>query len=100
MRIREQAMRMVVRWPRWRGLGAYGLSVTVLIAIAVLFYRLAFAPIHGVPDVAACARAYAEAETRQDTVSVDFLSYPDPAGHRVDQRCGYLRAATVDFSRR
>ncbi len=92
-------MRMLTGSPDWRNVTSPGFAAAVLIAIGVLSYRLIFAPFHGVHSAAECAQAYAEARTRQDSVSVDFLSLPDPAGRPVDQRCGYLRATTADRSR-
>jgi hypothetical protein len=75
------------------------IAVAVLLALAVLSYRLVLGPIHAVHDAAGCARAYARARTHADTLSVDFLSYPDPAGRPVALRCGALRTATVDLTR-
>jgi hypothetical protein len=62
-----------------------------VLLLVLLISRLAFAPIHGVRDAAACERAYADAQTRQDSIAVATLSYPDPHGHPVKRRCGELR---------
>jgi hypothetical protein len=72
-----------------------GLVLVVLVALALLVSRLMLAPIHGVHDAAACSRAYDEARTHLDTVSADFLSYPDPAEPGVDHRCGAVRTGVV-----
>lgn len=68
----------------------------VVLLLAVLATRLALGPIHAVRDAAGCERAYADARTRTDSLSVTFLSFPDPAGHGMRHRCGELRAAVVD----
>jgi hypothetical protein len=85
----------------WRDWVRYGAAAALLLALTALGARLAFAPIHSVRTAAECARAYAEARTHADTLSVDMLSYPgspgEPAGRRV---CGGLRrTATLDLTR-
>ena len=68
----------------------------VVLLLAVLATRLALGPIHAVRDAAGCERAYADAQTRTDSLSVTFLSYPDPAERQIRHRCGELRAAVVE----
>lgn len=77
----------------------YGGALTIVLGLAVLISTLAFAPIHGVHSAAECQRAYAKADSRSDTMSVDFLSFPDPAGHAVPHRCGELRPAPFTANR-
>ena len=85
----------------WREWVRNGAAVALLLALVALASRLVFAPIHGARSAAACARAYAAARTHADTVSADRLSYPDPAGPGGRRRrCGDLRIATVDLTRR
>lgn len=74
----------------------YMASAIVVLLLVVLASRLALGPIHAVRDAAGCERAYADARTRTDSLSVTFLSFPDPAGHGMRHRCGELRAAVVD----
>ena len=71
-------------------------GATVVLLLAVLASRLALGPIHAVRDAAGCERAYADARTRTDSLSVTYLSFPDSAGHGTKHRCGELRAAVVD----
>jgi hypothetical protein len=81
--------------PSRAGLAAaarYGAAAAVLVLLALLGWRLALAPVHGVRDAAACERAYAAARTHADSLSAAFLSFPDPAGRAVKRRCGELRA--------
>ncbi len=73
----------------------YGLAAGVLLAVGFLAYQMILGPVHGVADATACARAYADARSRTDTLSVDFLSYPDKEGRRRNMRCGMLRAIPV-----
>lgn len=77
-----------------------GPGLIVLLALAVLSYRLIRAPIHGVPNASDCARAYAEARTHEQKISADNLSYQDPARPGVDMRCGMVRAGVVDHASR
>lgn len=90
--MREQPSEVRVATTRQlaRGAARYGVGVGMLLALAVLSYRLALAPIHGVRDAAGCARAYAAARTHGDTLSAASLSYPDPHG-RGNRRCFELR---------
>ena len=74
----------------------YMASATVVLLLVVLASRLAFGPIHAVRDAAGCERAYADARTRTDSLSVTYLSFPDSSGHGTRHRCGELRAAVVD----
>lgn len=71
-------------------------GVIVVLLLAVLASRLALGPIHAVRNAAGCERAYADARTRTDSLSVTFLSFPDSAGRQIRHRCGELRAAVVD----
>ena len=64
------------------------IGVTVTLAIAVLVANLALAPVHGVHTADDCARAYANATSRTDSISVDMLSYPDRLNRSVTRRCG------------
>lgn len=73
----------------------YALPFVVLLVLAFVGYRLAIAPIHGVRDSAACDRAYAEARTHADSVSVRFLSYPDSMRPGQRSLCGYRRLDTL-----
>jgi len=78
----------------------YTASVSVMLLLAVLVGKLALGPVHGVKNAAACERAYADARTRTDSISVELLSFPDPAGRRVTRRCGELRPANVEAAGR
>ena len=71
----------------------YIAGATVSLLLVVLASRLALGPIHAVRDAAGCERAYADARTRTDSLSVTFLSFPDSSGHGTRHRCGKLRAA-------
>lgn len=73
----------------------YGAAAVVVIALAIVGWRLALAPVHGVADAASCERAFAEARTRADSVWAGFLSFPDPARRAVNRRCRELRPAMV-----
>ncbi len=75
---------------------AYAASATAILLLVVLVGKLALGPVHGVSNTAACERAYAEARTRTDSMSVELLSFPDPAGSRVTRRCGELHPANVE----
>lgn len=68
------------------------ISASVVVALVVLVAKLAIAPLHGVRSDADCARAYADASSRTDTISADLLSFPDSRDRRVSRRCGELRA--------
>lgn len=68
------------------------ISASVVVALVVLVATLANAPVHGVRTAADCARAYADASSRTDTISADLLSFPDSRDRRVSRRCGELRA--------
>ncbi len=72
---------------------AAGVSVALL--LVALASRLALGPIHAVRDAAGCERAYADARTKMDSLSVTYLSFPDSATRLVRHRCGELRAAVV-----
>ena len=74
----------------------YTASVTALLLLVVLVGKLAIGPVHGVKNAAACERAYADARSRTDSISVELLSFPDPAGRRVTRRCGELHPDNVD----
>ena len=74
----------------------YAASVTAMLLLVVLVGKLAIGPVHGVRNEAACERAYAEARSRTDSISVALLSFPDPAGRRVTRRCGELHPANVE----
>lgn len=80
---------------RLAGAALQVVGAAVLVALITLVARLALAPGHGVRDAAGCERAYAAARTHADTLSVAFLSYPDPRQRGLKRRCGELRAATV-----
>ena len=67
-------------------------GISVLLATVMLVTRLSLAPVHGVHSADECARAYAAASSRTDTISADMLSFTDPAHRRVRRRCGELRA--------
>jgi hypothetical protein len=86
----------------WRELVRYVAAAAVPLALAVLAARLVLAPVHAVRSAAACGRAYAAARTHADTVTADLLTYADSAGGpaRRRRRCGDLRTATVDLTRR
>lgn len=71
-------------------------GATVVLLLALLASRLALGPIHAVRDAAGCERAYADARTKMDSLSVTYLSFPDPAARQLRHRCGELRAAFVD----
>ncbi|BAH40416.1 MAG TPA: hypothetical protein DGD08_05020 [Gemmatimonas aurantiaca] len=71
-----------------RTIGRYGFAAGLLLALGFFAYRLAIAPVHAVSSASACDGAYARAHTRADSIAVDLLSYPDPAGYGVDRRCG------------
>jgi hypothetical protein len=73
----------------------YAASATAMLLLVVVVGTLALGPVHGVKNAAACERAYAEAKTRTDSISVELLSFPDPAGRRVTRRCGELHPANV-----
>ena len=68
----------------------YTASLTVMLLLVVLVGKLAIGPVHGVKNAVECERAYADARTRTDSISVELLSFPDPSGHRVTRRCGEL----------
>ena len=70
--------------------------MTALLLLVVLVGKLAIGPVHGVKNAAACERAYADARSRTDSISVELLSFPDPAGRRVTRRCGELHPDNVD----
>ena len=70
-------------------------GVSVALVLVVLTLRLALGPIHAVRDAAGCERAYADARTRMDSLSVTYLSFPDSAARQLRHRCGELRAAVV-----
>lgn len=74
----------------------YMTGVTVVLLLVVLASRLALGPIHAVRDAAGCERAYADARTRTDSLSVTYLSFPDPAERQIRHRCGELRPAIVE----
>lgn len=95
MLIRDRARRLLSARPSWRTLAPYGIGTAVVITILAAYARLALVPIHGVHDEAACTRAYAKARTFRDSLSVDFLSYPDPSGRAISHRCGYVRSTAV-----
>lgn len=78
----------------------YTASVSVMLLLVVLVGKLAIGPVHGVKNAAACERAYADARTRTDSISVELLSFPDPAGRRVTRRCGELHPANVEAAGR
>jgi hypothetical protein len=73
----------------------YTAGVSVALLLLVLTVRLALGPIHAVQDAAGCERAYADARTRMDSLSVTYLSFPDPAARQLRHRCGELRAGVV-----
>jgi hypothetical protein len=75
---------------------AYIGGAVVLIALAVLVSRLAIGPVHGVDSAEACKRAYANAKTRADSVSVATLSFPDPARQPVPRRCSEFNTVYAD----
>ena len=79
-----------------RGAVRFTAGATIVVLLMVFASRLALGPIHAVRDAAGCERAYATARTRSDSVSVTFLSFPDPAARQLRHRCGELRAAVVD----
>ena len=70
-------------------------GVSVALLLVVLTVRLALGPIHAVRDAAGCERAYADARTRMDSLSVTYLSFPGSAARQLRHRCGELRAAVV-----
>ncbi len=70
-------------------------GVSVALLLVVLTVRLALGPIHAVRDAAGCERAYADARTLMDSLSVTYLSFPDSAARQLRHRCGELRAAVV-----
>ena len=74
----------------------FAASATAMLLLVGLVGKLALGPVHGVKDAAACERAYADARTRTDSISVELLSFPDPAGRRVTRRCGELHPANVE----
>lgn len=80
----------------------YGLTIAVaiLIALGSFFSWRAMAPVHAVGDAAACERAYTEATTRTDSLSVDLMSYPDPLRRGVTQRCGWRSPTPMQLIQR
>ena len=66
-------------------------SAGVVVALVVLLAKLAIAPVHGVRNAADCARAYADARSRTDTIAADLLSFPDGRSRRISHRCGERR---------
>ena len=70
-------------------------GVSVALLLVVLTVRLALGPIHAVRDAAGCERAYADARTRMDSLSVTYLSFAESAARQLRHRCGELRAAVV-----
>lgn len=70
-------------------------SALVLAGLVVLSVKLALAPFNGTGDVDGCAKAYAKARTRVDTVAVDTKSYPDAKIRGVNRRCGEQRKTAV-----
>ncbi len=70
-------------------------GVSVALLLVALASRLALGPIHAVRDAAGCERAYADARTKMDSLSVTYLSFPDSATRQLRHRCGELRAAAV-----
>lgn len=74
----------------WRHARWVFAACTLLLAGAA-YYTMALGPIHGVGSADACADAYAKAETHQDSVAVDLLSFPDTTGHGLNNRCGMYR---------
>ena len=79
-----------------RTMPAYIGGAVVLIALAVLVSRLAIGPVHGVSSADDCKRAYANAKTRADSVSVATLSFPDPARQPVTRRCSEFNTVYAD----
>ena len=69
----------------------YATAAALVVGFVVLVGRLALAPVHGVHTAAECDRAYASAQTRTDSIAVDFLSFPDPAGRQITRRCNEVR---------
>jgi hypothetical protein len=63
-----------------------GVAALVL-GIVALVSTLALAPVHGVHSAAECREAFAKAVTRQDSISVDYASFPDSAGRNISHRC-------------
>lgn len=79
----------------WRRAAPHAWSVAVFAVIVAVTGRMVLGPVHAVRDAKGCRRAYAEARTRQDTVSVDRLSYPDSTAPRRRGRCVFQRIATL-----
>lgn len=70
-------------------------SALVLIALVALSVKLALAPFNGTTDSDGCARAYAKARTRVDTIAVDTKSFPDAHIRGLNRRCGEQRKTPV-----
>ncbi|WP_439642822.1 hypothetical protein [Gemmatimonas sp.] len=68
---------------------------TLVLGIVALVSKLALAPVHGVHKAAECREAYAKAVTRQDSMSVDFASFPDSAGRNIAHRCNEVLPKVV-----
>ncbi len=71
----------------------YGMAAALALGLVLLVGKLAVAPVRGVHNAAECHDAYASAQTRSDSMSVDFLSFPDPARRRIMRRCHEVRPA-------
>ncbi|HYW31556.1 MAG TPA: hypothetical protein VE869_08625 [Gemmatimonas sp.] len=74
-----------------RSVWRYVAGASLLSALGFLSYQVLMVPVHAVNDEAGCDEAYADARTRHDTLSVDFMSLPDSSARGVRQRCGFLR---------
>ena len=72
-------------------LRSYGIAAVIVFGLVLLVGSLAVAPVHGVHTAAECDRAYASAQTRTDSIAVDFLSFPDAAGRQITRRCSEVR---------
>ena len=70
-------------------------SLLVLAGLVALSVKLALAPFNGTGDVDGCAKAYAKARSRVDTVAVDTKSYPDAHIRGLMRRCGEQRKTAV-----
>ena len=75
-----------------------GVAASAAIAASALAYGMLTGPVHATSDAAGCDRAYAEARTRQDSLEVNLMSYPDAAGRT--RLCGMLHQPVVDITRR
>lgn len=83
------------RYSRRSRLLGYSGAATLVLGVVVLVSELAVAPVQGVHDAAECRSAYDKAQTRSDSMSVHFMSFPDPAGRQITRRCNEVLAEAL-----